>query len=207
MTLRLTALVGLLAGGLFAHAEPETAETPTPDTPTKDPATMPVVTIETSHGTITAELFADKAPLTVENFLSYVDKGSYDGTVFHRVIPDFMIQGGGFTSEMSQKPTAAPIRNEARADVPNARGTLAMARTQVVDSATAQFFINLKDNAFLNHRDRTPQGFGYAVFGRVTDGMDVVDRIAQEPTGTHPSGHRDVPQTPVVIRSVRRAAD
>ncbi len=207
MNLNRIALMGLLAGALFARSEPDPAAAQTPQPPQEEPPAMPVVTIETSHGTITAELFADKAPLTVANFLSYVDNKSYDGTIFHRVIPNFMIQGGGFTPEMTQKPTAEPIRNEARADVRNERGTLAMARTQVVDSATSQFFINLKDNAFLNHTAPTPRGFGYAVFGRVTSGMDVVDRIAQVPTETHPSGHGDVPQTPVVIQSVRRAAD
>lgn len=188
------------AAALAAADEPVT-----PANNPQEPKPMPVVLIETSHGTITAELFEDKAPLTVANFLAYADKSAYDGTVFHRVIDGFMIQGGGFTPDMGQKKTGAPIKNEARADVPNARGTLAMARTMVVDSATCQFFINLKDNAFLNHTAPTPQGFGYAVFGRVTDGMDVVDKIAKVATGTHASGHRDVPTEPVVIRSVKRA--
>ena len=181
------------------------ADAPAAPANPQEPKTMPVVLIETSHGTITAELFEDKAPVTVSNFLAYVDKSAYDGTIFHRVIDGFMIQGGGFTPDMAQKKTDAPIKNEARADVPNARGTLAMARTAVVDSATSQFFINLKDNAFLNHSAPTPQGYGYAVFGRVTDGLDVVDKIAKVRTGTHPSGHRDVPSEAVVIRSIKRA--
>lgn len=165
---------------------------------------MPKVIIETSMGNITAELFEDKAPITTANFLSYIDKNFYNETIFHRVIDGFMIQGGGFTADMSQKKTDAPIKNEARADVPNARGTLAMARTAVVDSATAQFFINLKDNAFLNHSAPNPQGFGYAVFGKVTDGMDVVDKIAKVSTGNS-KGHGDVPVEAVVIRSIKRA--
>ncbi len=163
----------------------------------------PVVLIETSQGNVTAELWPDKAPKTVENFLGYVDEGFFDGLVFHRVIPNFMIQGGGFTPDMRQKPTKAPIINEARADTPNSRGTLAMARTGEVDSATAQFFINLIDNTYLNHTARTPKGFGYAVFGQVLEGMDVVDKIAAVPTGTI-GPFENVPRTPVVIRSIRR---
>ena len=135
------------------------------------------VLIKTSMGDITAELDADKAPLTVANFLSYVKDGSYDGTIFHRVMPGFMIQGGGFTPDMQQKPTRAPVKNEADNGLKNLRGTLAMARTNVVDSATSQFFINVVDNAFLDFKAATQQGYGYAVFGKVTDGMDVVDAI------------------------------
>jgi len=150
-------------------------------------------------GTITIELWPDKAPRTVENFLSYVDKGFYDGTIFHRVIKNFMIQGGGFTTGMQEKDTRPPIRNEARSDVKNERGTLAMARTTVVNSATAQFFVNVKDNDFLNHRDDTPDGFGYAVFGRVTEGMNVADKISLVKTG-----RKDAPVEQVVIRSVKR---
>jgi peptidyl-prolyl cis-trans isomerase B (cyclophilin B) len=131
-----------------------------------------------------------------------VDSGHYDGTVFHRVIPDFMIQGGGFDDSMSQKPTKAPIKNEAGNGLKNLTGTVAMARTGVVDSATAQFFVNVKDNAFLDHRDETPAGFGYAVFGKVVDGMDVVKKIEAVPTTTK-APHRDVPVTPVVIESAR----
>lgn len=163
-------------------------------------AVNPSVVLSTSHGDITLELLADKAPVTVENFLSYVDDGFFDDTVFHRVIPDFMIQGGGFTKDMRQKSTKSPIKNEADNGVKNARGTIAMARTSDIHSATAQFFINLKDNAFLDHGSRD---FGYAVFGRVTDGMDVVDKIAGVKTGRH-GPHADVPAEPVVIRSAAR---
>jgi len=139
----------------------------------------------------------------VKNFLEYVDAGFFDGTVFHRVIPGFMIQGGGFGKDMVQKPTRAQIKNEANNGLVNARGTLAMARTNVVDSATAQFFINLKDNDFLNHSSPDPRGYGYAVFGRVISGMDVVDKIAAVPTGSK-GGHSDVPKTNVVIESAKR---
>ena len=163
----------------------------------------PVVVMETNKGTITIELFVDKAPITVENFLRYTDNNFFDELVFHRVINGFMIQGGGFSSEMVQKSTYDPIKNEARADVPNNRGTLAMARTSVVDSATAQFFINLADNSNLNHTSETQQGFGYAVFGQVIEGMDVVDAIAVVPTGTVRS-FGDVPNEPILINSVRR---
>ena len=162
----------------------------------------PVVTLTTSLGVIELELDAEKAPISVENFLAYVDAGHFDGTVFHRVIPDFMIQGGGFSADFTQKPTRAPIKNEAANGLANARGTVAMARTNVVDSATAQFFINLKDNDFLNHAGPGP-AFGYAVFGRVTKGMDVVDKIAAVPTGSK-GGHQDVPKTNVVIESAKR---
>ncbi|HUW58798.1 MAG TPA: peptidylprolyl isomerase [Planctomycetota bacterium] len=163
----------------------------------------PVVVMETSEGTVTIELWPEKAPITVKNFLTYVDEKSYDGTIFHRVIPNFMIQGGGFTPEMKQKPTHAPIKNEAKADVQNKRGTLAMARTGVVDSATAQFFINVVDNDFLNHRDETPRGFGYCVFGKVTSGMDVVDKIRKVKTTTR-GPYENVPVEPVLIKSMRR---
>lgn len=165
--------------------------------------TNPVVIMETSLGTIKIELDAAKAPVTVANFLTYVDEGFFDDTIFHRVIPDFMIQGGGFTANMQQKPTHSPIKNEAGNGLKNERGTLAMARTGVVDSATGQFFINVRDNAFLNHRTNTPDGYGYAVFAKVTAGMDVVDKIVAVPT--HSAGmHDDVPVGPVVIKSVRR---
>jgi cyclophilin family peptidyl-prolyl cis-trans isomerase len=171
---------------------------------TKEGAAMPVVVIETSKGTMKAELWPDKAKLTVENFLRYVDDKFYDGLVFHRVIAGFMIQGGGFTEDMQKKPAQAPVKNEARADTPNARGTLAMARTSVVDSATCQFFINLVDNAFLNHKNETPQGYGYCVFGKVIEGLDVLDAIGKVKTGVRAS-FRDVPVEPVVIKSIRRA--
>ncbi len=152
-------------------------------------------------GTITVELDGDRAPETVRNFVEYANDGHYAGTIFHRVIDGFMIQGGGFTRDMNQKPTRAPIRNEAVNGLKNARGAIAMARTSVVDSATSQFFINLVDNDFLDFTSPTPQGFGYAVFGRVTDGMDVVDAIAKVKTGN--SGmHQNVPDEPVVIKKV-----
>lgn len=165
---------------------------------------MKTVLIETSLGTMTAALDDEKAPVTVANFLSYVDKGFYNGTIFHRVIPDFMIQGGGFEPTMRQKPTDAPIKNEAANGLANDRGTLAMARTSIVDSATSQFFINHRDNAFLNHRAPTPQGFGYAVFGKLTAGLDVLDKIASVATGSV-GPYDDVPREPVVILSIRRA--
>jgi peptidyl-prolyl cis-trans isomerase A (cyclophilin A) len=164
----------------------------------------PSVVIETNKGTITAVLWADKAPVTVENFLRYADSGFFDGLIFHRVIPGFMVQGGGFDPDMVQKSGFDAIKNEARSDTPNNRGTLAMARTNVVDSATSQFFINLVDNNFLNHTDETSRGFGYAVFGEVTDGMDVVDAIAGVSTG-RVRGFSDVPNDAVIITSVKRA--
>lgn len=157
-----------------------------------------IVLMETNKGNITIELNAEKAPITVQNFLDYVNEGFYDGTIFHRVIDGFMIQGGGFDEKMAQKKTNAPIKNEADNGLSNDRGTLAMARTQVVDSATGQFFINLVDNDFLNHQGKTPQGYGYAVFGKVTEGMDVVDAIAKVATGNH-GMHQDVPRQAVVI--------
>ena len=157
-----------------------------------------MITIKTSHGDISVELFEDKAPISCENFRQYANDGHYNGTVFHRVIPNFMIQGGGMDENMADKPTRAPIKNEADNGESNARGTLAMARTNVVDSATSQFFINLKDNSFLDHGTRD---FGYAVFGKVTDGMDVVDKIAAVQTGNR-GGHQDVPVEAVTITDV-----
>jgi peptidyl-prolyl cis-trans isomerase A (cyclophilin A) len=157
-----------------------------------------MITIKTNHGDISVELFEEKAPISCENFRQYASDGHYNGTVFHRVIPGFMIQGGGMDENMSDKPTRAPIKNEADNGVSNERGTLAMARTMVVDSATSQFFINLKDNSFLNNGSRD---FGYAVFGKVTDGMDVVDAIAQVQTGNR-GGHQDVPVETVTITEV-----
>ena len=162
---------------------------------------MKKVTMETTMGTISLELDDDKAPETVANFVGYAKTGHYDGTIFHRVIDGFMIQGGGFTKDMNQKPTKDPIRNEAMNGLKNARGTIAMARTMVVDSATSQFFINLKDNDFLNFRAPNPQMFGYAVFGHVTKGMEVVDKIARVKTGNR-FPHQNVPIEPVVIRKV-----
>ena len=162
---------------------------------------MKKATMETSMGTITLELDDAKAPETVANFVQYAKDGHYDGTIFHRVIDGFMIQGGGFTKDMNQKETRKPIRNEAMNGLKNLRGTIAMARTMVVDSATSQFFINLVDNAFLDFQNPTPQGFGYAVFGKVVDGMDVVDQIAKVKTGF--SGpHQNVPEEAIVIKKV-----
>jgi peptidyl-prolyl cis-trans isomerase A (cyclophilin A) len=183
----------LLAGCKAAEQAPGSNKDETPV------AKNPVVVMETSEGTIKIELFQDKMPVTVKNFLAYVDEKFYDGTIFHRVISKFMIQGGGFTPDMKQKATHAPIKNEASAELKNNRGTLAMARTSDVDSATAQFFINTKDNDFLNHKDETARGFGYCVFGKVTEGMDVVDKIEQTKTG-----NQDVPKTPIIIKSVKR---
>ncbi len=164
---------------------------------------FPVVAIDTSMGTIKAELWPDKSPVTVRNFLRYVDEKHYDGTIFHRVKPRFMVQGGGFTPAMAEKPTHEPIANEADNGVRNRRGTLAMARTEAVHSATAQFFINTVDNAGLDHN---VQGFGYAVFGKVIEGLDVVDRIERVETHTV-GGHENVPVQTVLIRSVRRAPE
>jgi cyclophilin family peptidyl-prolyl cis-trans isomerase len=157
-----------------------------------------MITIKTNQGDISVELLDDKAPISCENFRQYARDGHYDGTIFHRVIPNFMIQGGGMDESMASKPTRDPIKNEADNGESNTRGTLAMARTNVVDSATSQFFINLRDNDFLNHGSRD---FGYAVFGRVTDGMDVVDTIAQVETGNR-GGHQDVPVDTVTILEV-----
>ena len=160
----------------------------------------PVLVMKTSKGDVKIELFKDKAPISTENFIKYVESGHYNGTVFHRVIPGFMIQGGGFAPDMSQKKTMAPIKNEATNGLKNLKGTLAMARTPDPNSATAQFFINTVDNAFLDHKDMG-QGFGYAVFGKVTEGMDVVSKIEKVKTGSK-SGHQNVPVEPVVIEKV-----
>jgi len=156
------------------------------------------VELQTTHGVIRAELDDEKAPQTVANFLAYVKAGHYDGTVFHRVIPGFMIQGGGFESGMRQKPTQPPVANEADNGLRNDKYTLAMARTSVPDSATSQFFINAKDNDFLNFKSKTPQGWGYAVFGKVVSGTEVVDAIERVATGRR-GGHDDVPVDDVVI--------
>jgi cyclophilin family peptidyl-prolyl cis-trans isomerase len=183
----LSVAVFLLAGGFALAAEPVKK------------GGNPVVLLETSMGNIRVELYPDKAPITVKNFLAYVKEGHYDGLVFHRVIRGFMIQGGGFDKEMKEKrPAHPPIKNEAGNGLKNDRGTLAMARTGVVDSATAQFFINVVNNDFLNHANETPQGFGYAVFGKVIEGMEVVDKIRNVPTG-NVRMFADVPKEPVTI--------
>jgi cyclophilin family peptidyl-prolyl cis-trans isomerase len=165
------------------------------------PGTTNVV-METSMGTITIELDGDKAPITAQNFLSYVDEGFYDNTIFHRVIPDFMLQGGGMEPGMKEKRTKPPIKNESSNGLSNKRGTLAMARTSAPDSASAQFFINLKDNTFLD-KAQARDGVGYAVFGRVINGMDVVDKIKDVPTGRR-GPHDDVPTKDVIITSLKR---
>jgi cyclophilin family peptidyl-prolyl cis-trans isomerase len=161
----------------------------------------PVVSMATSMGEIRIELDRANAPVSTENFLGYVNDGFYNGLIFHRVIPGFMIQGGGFDPEMKQKKARSPIKNEATNGLKNQLGSIAMARTSVVDSATAQFFINVKDNEFLNHRNTSSDGFGYAVFGRVVAGLDVVKEIEKVRTGQR-GGHQDVPLEPVVINSV-----
>jgi peptidyl-prolyl cis-trans isomerase A (cyclophilin A) len=155
----------------------------------------------TNYGKITVQLFPEEAPVTVENLLAYVDDGFYDGTIIHRVIPGFVIQGGGFTQDMRQKPTRSPIANEAANGLKNERGTLSMARTQDINSATSQFFINLQDNSVLDHGERD---YGYAVFGKVSDGIDVVDQIASVATTTR-GHHADVPVDPVLIESAYRS--
>ena len=175
---------------------------PQPPAPTAAPGN-PTVVVATSLGDITVELFKDRAPVSVENFLQYATEGFYDGTIFHRVIPGFMIQGGGFTPDLVEKPTRPPIRNEATNKLSHLRGTLGMARTEALRSATSQFFINVADNRIkLDHHGYAPEDFGYAVFGRVLRGMDVCDRIAAVKTG-RAGPHADVPVEPVVIKGVR----
>lgn len=195
------------------EAEEEAVETakleppkkPAPEAPKpKEEDPRPVVVMETSKGNIKIELDREKAPKTVENFLQYVDDGFYDGTIFHRVIPGFMIQGGGFTPEMREKPTRGTIENEAGNGLKNVRGTVAMARRPDPHSASAQFFINHATSPFLD-KENARDGWGYAVFGKVIEGMDVVDEIAKVKTGNQ-GMHRDVPEEPVVIESVRRAS-
>ena len=166
-------------------------------------AANPQVELKTSVGAIVVELYPDQAPLTVENFLQYVKAGFYEGTLFHRVIPGFMIQGGGFTREFAQKPVRQPVRNEAGNGLRNEPGTIAMARTREPHSATAQFFINVANNESLNFRFPTDDGYGYTVFGKVVKGMDVVNRIVKVPTGPGPAPHANVPVTPVVIESAK----
>jgi peptidyl-prolyl cis-trans isomerase B (cyclophilin B) len=163
----------------------------------------PKVVLETSKGKIVLELFPDNAPETVKNFLNYVDAKFYDGMIFHRVIPNFMVQGGGFTIDMKRKTTRAPIKNEADKGLKNERGTISMARTGDPHSATAQFFINSKNNDFLNYRSKTQQGWGYAAFGKVVDGMKTLDAISAVKTKTV-GGSRDGPAEPIVITSARR---
>nr|WP_298739455.1 peptidylprolyl isomerase [uncultured Psychrobacter sp.] len=163
---------------------------------------MPVVQLETSMGDITIELNEEKAPKTVENFLNYVNSGHYEGTIFHRVIDGFMIQGGGMDAQMNEKKTNAPIENEADNGLKNDKGTIAMARTQDPHSATSQFFINVKDNDFLNHSGKNMQGWGYTVFGKVTSGMDVIEKMRSVATGRF-GMHADVPNEPITINSAK----
>ena len=164
---------------------------------------MAKVKLTTSMGAVVIELDEAKAPVSAKNFLEYVDAGHYDGTIFHRVIDGFMVQGGGFTSDMKQKAVKATIKNESANGLKNVKYTLAMARTSVRDSATSQFFINVKDNAFLDYSGESPQGWGYAVFGKVVEGTEVVDKIRGVPTG-NTGGHQDVPRTAVVIEKAER---
>ncbi|MFU8780406.1 MAG: peptidylprolyl isomerase [Kiritimatiellia bacterium] len=163
----------------------------------------PIVEIVTSLGTLKVELYPEKAPVTVSNFLAYVDSGFYEGTIFHRVIRNFMIQGGGFDADMHQKPTQPPIRNEAANGLRNTRGTIAMARTMIPDSATSQFYINTGNNRALDYRNNTLQGIGYCVFGRLLEGQDVLDTIQSVPTGSS-KGMADVPLEPVLIQRISR---
>ena len=185
--------------------EPEIkpAKKPEPKPEPPKPPARPVVVIETTKGNIKVELNPDRAPVTVKNFLQYVDDKFYDGAIFHRVKQRFMIQGGGFTPDMREKPTRPPIKIESGNGLANLRGAIAMARTSDPNSATSQFYINDKTNRFLD-KDQDPRGWGYAVFGKVTEGLDVVDAIAAVPTGFH-KGHGDVPGEPIVIKSIRRA--
>ncbi|MFN2427473.1 MAG: peptidylprolyl isomerase [Candidatus Binatia bacterium] len=194
--LSLTVLQGCSKG-------PEQAATPKKEAV----AEGPIVIVKTNKGSFEIELYPDKAPATVKNFLDYVDAGHYNGTIFHRVIKDFMIQGGGFVPDGQQKPTKPPVKNEASNGLKNTRGTVAMARTAVVDSATSQFFVNHGDNAFLDFKNETPQGYGYCVFGKVTTGMDVVDAIANSPKGDkQPGVFQDRPKEEVIIESITRKA-
>ena len=170
--------------------------------PALQAADHPRVKVDTNLGSFVIELYPEKAPKTVENFLQYVRDGFYDGTIFHRVIDGFMIQGGGFTPDFERKETRAPIVNEADNGLKNTRGTIAMARTMDPHSATAQFFINVKDNPFLDHTAKTPRGWGYAVFGKVVEGMDVVDKIRKVRTGPGGMFPKDVPQEPVIIEKM-----
>ncbi len=206
------------SGGGSGGAPPTTTDAGAPPAaPTSTEVTAPAggdktaaagasrIVISTSMGDIKAELYPDKAPATVKNFLEYVSKGHYTGTIFHRVIPTFMIQGGGYTEKMEEKPTGPGIKNEGGNGLKNERGTLAMARTSDPDSASAQFFINVVDNSFLN-KDENPDGFGYAVFGKVTEGLEIVDKIKDVETGVTdtPQGPmQDVPKSAVVIKSIK----
>jgi peptidyl-prolyl cis-trans isomerase B (cyclophilin B) len=199
MNLSVASLVCLLAALVPAAAPAKTVAKSTKPAAAKAPAGNPRVALDTSKGRIVIEVYADKAPKSAKNFLDYVKAGHYNNTIFHRVMPGFMVQGGGFTPDMTEKPTRGPIQNEADNQELNQRGTVAMARTGDPNSATAQFFVNLVNNGFLNFRSKTPDGWGYTVFGNVVEGMDVVDAIAQVPTATK-GMYEAVPVTPVVIK-------
>ena len=192
----------LFAAALCAAFAVQAADKPADKSTAGD---CPDVTLTTSMGDITIALDRAKAPITVDNFVGYVKSGQYDGTIFHRVINGFMIQGGGFTKDMQQKPVNAPIRNESTNGLKNDNYTVAMARTNVRDSATSQFFINVKDNDFLNYSGETPQGHGYAVFGKVVEGKDVVDKMKKVATSTK-GGHQNVPNEPIVIEKAECVA-
>jgi peptidyl-prolyl cis-trans isomerase B (cyclophilin B) len=202
MNVSIAPLVCLLALLVPATA-PKKSPHPHPATPKKSvsaaPAANPRVALQTTKGRIVIELYADKAPKSVKNFLDYVKAGHFNGTIFHRVMPGFMVQGGGFTPDMTEKPTRPPVPNEADNGLLNQRGTLAMARTTDPNSASAQFFINVANNGFLNFRGKTPDAWGYAVFGNVVEGMDVVDAIVQVPTTTK-GQYENVPVQPIVIQ-------
>ena len=185
---------------IASQTQPNSASNVNPQETTM--SNMPLVELETSMGNITIELNEEKAPKTVENFLNYVNSGHYEGTIFHRIIDGFMIQGGGMDAQMNEKKTNAPVENEADNGLKNDQGTIAMARTQDPHSATSQFFINVKDNDFLNHSGKNAQGWGYTVFGKVTSGMDVIEKMRGVPTGRF-GMHADVPSTPVVINSAK----
>ncbi len=188
----------LIASALLAFPLIATAQAPATCTAALKGTTPVKVKLTTSMGPIVIQLDKEKAPISAENFVKYVESGHYNGTIFHRVIDNFMIQGGGFAKDMSQKPTQAPIKNESTNGLKNDNYTVAMARTGVRDSATSQFFINVKDNDFLNYSGETPQGFGYAVFGKVVEGKEVVDKMKKVPTG-NAAGHQNVPTTAIVI--------
>jgi peptidylprolyl isomerase/peptidyl-prolyl cis-trans isomerase B (cyclophilin B) len=196
-----TLFLGALMLGISGCGASEPGKQTVPTSPADGQPANPRVLIETSKGNITVEVFPGQAPQSAGNFLNYVKTGFYDGTIFHRVIPNFMIQGGGMTPDMAEKPKNAPIQNEADNGLKNLRGTLAMARTADPHSASSQFFINVADNYFLNHRGKSVEGWGYAVFGQVIDGMDVVDAIVAVPRGNR-GPHGDVPVEPVVMQRV-----
>lgn len=195
MKLIATGLIGLLAFSSLSFAAERHKKMSEPTTPHSTQ-----VKFETTLGDFVLQLEPGKAPITVKNFLTYVKEGHYDGTIFHRVIAGFMAQGGGYAEDFAQKPTHASIKNEADNGLPNKRGSIAMARTPDPNSASSQFFINFKDNTFLNYSSPTPQGWGYAVFGEVVQGMDVVDAMAKVPTGSGGPMPTDVPQTPILVK-------